>query len=283
MDSGAALPPPADGASSPPGPPFDPQAPLLPEEVCWILDRAMACEVRRPPAAPSQENAKAPRVALPREGLLVEPLPPVPRADAQPSFPPPPRPPVPVAKMAYHTGLTLSQTVYTCLPLLPSSLPLLHPSALAEAPAFAGQTPAERARRPVELLALVLRAGVMGIAKSTGVVWDELMRGNLYDVRPSLPSPLLARPGLALGPRAPALGDASRTDERWRDDDRQGEDFMGDKSGLTLCDGDDPTEILAALEDAVDWLAETDLGASPPHRSCACSPLGRGIARVSEG
>jgi hypothetical protein len=31
-------------------PPFDPLAPLLPEEVCWILDRSISCEVseRRP-------------------------------------------------------------------------------------------------------------------------------------------------------------------------------------------------------------------------------------------
>jgi N-alpha-acetyltransferase 35, NatC auxiliary subunit len=26
-------------------PPFDPLAPLLPEEICWILDRSFACEV----------------------------------------------------------------------------------------------------------------------------------------------------------------------------------------------------------------------------------------------
>ena len=25
--------------------PFDPLVPLLPEEVCWILDQALACEV----------------------------------------------------------------------------------------------------------------------------------------------------------------------------------------------------------------------------------------------
>ena len=27
---------------------FDPLAPLLPEELCWILDRMFACEVNRP-------------------------------------------------------------------------------------------------------------------------------------------------------------------------------------------------------------------------------------------
>ena len=27
-------------------PPFDLMTPLLPEEVCWVLDQALACEVR---------------------------------------------------------------------------------------------------------------------------------------------------------------------------------------------------------------------------------------------
>jgi hypothetical protein len=34
---------------------------------------------------------------------------------------------------------------------------------------------------------------------------------------------------------------------------------MGDKSGLTLCDQDDPMDILALLEDAIDWLSSTAL------------------------
>ena len=85
--------------------------------------------------------------------------------------------------MAYHTGLTLSQTIYTALHLLPVHLPLLDSTSLADSPHFAAQSDAERRERPVELLGLVLRAGLVGLAKSTGVVWDELMRGNLYDVR----------------------------------------------------------------------------------------------------
>jgi hypothetical protein len=38
MDTGMAEPP----------PPFDPHTPLLSSEVCWILDRSFACEVRAP-------------------------------------------------------------------------------------------------------------------------------------------------------------------------------------------------------------------------------------------
>lgn len=41
MDSGVALP-----QTSTPSPTFDPMEPLLPSEICWILDRAFACEVR---------------------------------------------------------------------------------------------------------------------------------------------------------------------------------------------------------------------------------------------
>ena len=44
MDSGASV-----AGSSSPAPAFAPKRPLLPEEVCWILDRAMACEVRLVP------------------------------------------------------------------------------------------------------------------------------------------------------------------------------------------------------------------------------------------
>lgn len=42
---------------------------------------------------------------------------------------------------------------------------------------------------------------------------------------------------------------------------------MGDKSGLSLADDDDPLDLLAALEDAVDWLAATELGPSLPFLS----------------
>lgn len=42
MDSGATLP------AEEQRPPFDPLTPLLPEEVCWILDRILACEVSSP-------------------------------------------------------------------------------------------------------------------------------------------------------------------------------------------------------------------------------------------
>lgn len=84
--------------------------------------------------------------------------------------------------MAYQTGLTLSQTVYTCLYTLPGNFTLIIPEVLQEVPAFLGQSEDERKQRPLELVGLALRAGLMATTKSTGLVWDELMRGNLYDV-----------------------------------------------------------------------------------------------------
>lgn len=66
--------------------------------------------------------------------------------------------------MAYHTGLTLSQTAYTVLHLLPENLASLHKGA------------------PNALMGIVFRAGLIGIVKCLGLVWEELSRGNLYDV-----------------------------------------------------------------------------------------------------
>lgn len=59
-------------------PPFDPLAPLLPEELCWILDRSFACEVSAP----------------------------ITYAHTPPYF---------GTQMGWYAGNTLSQTVYTLL------------------------------------------------------------------------------------------------------------------------------------------------------------------------
>lgn len=50
MDSGLIL---DDEANRPQ---FNPLTPLLPEEVCYILDRVIACEVR-PPTSPVRRQA----------------------------------------------------------------------------------------------------------------------------------------------------------------------------------------------------------------------------------
>lgn len=80
--------------------------------------------------------------------------------------------------MAYLTGLTLSQTAFTILHLLPENLPL---SELANLEAHHSNSPKDPAR-PLELVGLVLRAGLRGTSKCLGVIWEELMKGNLYEV-----------------------------------------------------------------------------------------------------
>jgi N-alpha-acetyltransferase 35, NatC auxiliary subunit len=60
-------------------PPFNPLVPLLPEEVCYILDRAIACEVR------------SPRLFLFLAAWMT------------------------AYKMEWHAGYNLPQTIYSCL------------------------------------------------------------------------------------------------------------------------------------------------------------------------
>lgn len=60
-------------------PPFDSLAPLLPEEVCWILDRSFACEVNDPGTALYLHNFMS------------------------------------SVQMEWHAGKTLSQSVFTVL------------------------------------------------------------------------------------------------------------------------------------------------------------------------
>lgn len=189
MDSGASLPSSTSAADEPV---FDPQRPLLPEEVCWILDRAMACEVRLSVLSNVLQAGSIPIKKMRRESivgsLLTKPI----------------LWSLLLRQMAYHTGLTLSQTVYTVLHLHPSSLAALDPASFAQSPHFLSSSRPQTTimtgeaddagQRPVELLGLVLRAGLMGLAKSTGIVWDELMKGNLYDVRSAALTPFPSFP-----------------------------------------------------------------------------------------
>ncbi|KAG6330036.1 hypothetical protein ID866_9056 [Astraeus odoratus] len=101
-------------------PPFNPLAPLLPEEVCWIIDRTFACE------------------------------------------------------MEWHTGYTLSQTVFSCLYV--HALNDLDPDVVSR----------EKLRdtdkaRPVELITVILKASILGLLKCCDLSWRELSKGNVYD------------------------------------------------------------------------------------------------------
>lgn len=99
-------------------PTYEPAAPLLPSELCWMLDRSFAAE------------------------------------------------------MHWHTGHTLSQTVYTFLPL--HDLDSIHPDTVPLSP---------YPDRPAPLVTVVLRAAVTALMKSVDIAWRELARGRVYDVR----------------------------------------------------------------------------------------------------
>lgn len=85
--------------------------------------------------------------------------------------------------MTWHTGHSLSQTVYTSLYLhdLPVLESLLPPSVMSFFPRPSPKTPQDPLR-PAELTGLVLRAYLLGTAKSVEAAWEEIVKGNLHDV-----------------------------------------------------------------------------------------------------
>ncbi|EIM82360.1 Mak10-domain-containing protein [Stereum hirsutum FP-91666 SS1] len=101
-------------------PPFKPLDPLLPSELCYILDRTFACE------------------------------------------------------MEWHTGTTLTQTIYTFLYIY--HYDELDPEILPYIP-LDQRDPA----RPMELVTLVLRSAVAGFMKCCDMVWRELNKGKVFD------------------------------------------------------------------------------------------------------
>ncbi|KAI0081399.1 hypothetical protein K474DRAFT_1587725 [Panus rudis PR-1116 ss-1] len=76
-------------------------------------------------------------------------------------------------EMEWHAGNTLSQTVYT----------LLHVHHMADIdPDFLLQYPMnDDANRPLGLITIVLRAGILGILKSCDMSWRELSKGRVQD------------------------------------------------------------------------------------------------------
>lgn len=87
-------------------------------------------------------------------------------------------------QMAFHTGLTLSQSAYPALHSHPSSLAAMQLSSYLHHRGLASleDDPSRDPARPMELVCIVLRAGMLGMVKTLGLTWDELVRGNLYEV-----------------------------------------------------------------------------------------------------
>ena len=84
--------------------------------------------------------------------------------------------------MEWHTGNTLSQSVFTLL--FVHQLAEINPDLLP--PEI---TLKKDASHPIELIAVVLRSAVFGLLKSCDMVWRELSKKRVHDV--SMPSPIL--------------------------------------------------------------------------------------------
>lgn len=134
--------------------PFDPQADLSAQDVCWVIDRLMACEA-----------------------IWLE--------------------------SASLAGAALMQTLYQCLYV--HHLPSIHPDA-----------PLDPGRSDPVLVRQVLRPIIVAVVCGSGLLWNELVKGNLVD----------------------------------------GEDFIGDKGGLSLLEDLHPKHAINFLDQGLQWIQE---------------------------
>lgn len=74
--------------------------------------------------------------------------------------------------MAWHTGSTLSQTVYT----------FLYGHAVAEMHADYLLNFEDDPLRPIELVTLVLRAATLAVMKRCSTAWVGMAKGGIHDV-----------------------------------------------------------------------------------------------------
>lgn len=123
-------------------PPFDPLTPLLPEEVCWLLDRSFACEVNDPRC----------RYVVLYHSFHVN---------------------LVLLQMEWHAGKTLSQSVYTIL--FVHQLPDINPE-------YLGSEEEDDPQRPRCLTTVVVRAGILGLLKCCDFAWRELSKNRVHDV-----------------------------------------------------------------------------------------------------
>ena len=80
-------------------------------------------------------------------------------------------------QMEWHSGKTLSQSVFTIL--FVHHLPDINPEYL---PLEDDEDP----KRPQELITVVLRAGMLGLLKCCDMAWRELSKNRVHDVSLSL-------------------------------------------------------------------------------------------------
>ena len=78
--------------------------------------------------------------------------------------------------MRWHEGLSLAQTVFTCI-YIHQLNELQDEDAILEDAATSGRAP-----YPVEMLSIVLRAYTRATLKTCDVVMEEMLKRHLYDV-----------------------------------------------------------------------------------------------------
>jgi hypothetical protein len=133
--------------------------------------------------------------------------------------------------MSWHGGKALSQTVYTCLYV--HYLPSIRSDVVRRYwPRYGAP--------PQELVSLVLNAGVHGVLKTCDMVWRQLTRGNLHEVRSNLFLPSIINHLIQM------------------------EDFNGEKSGVSLCETIQIPDILRLLELGKQWLLSKEGEILPP-------------------
>ena len=75
--------------------------------------------------------------------------------------------------MLWHTGYSLSQSIYTCRFI--HHLSTLNPAFFSANKDYGGD-------RPAELATVVIRAATLGLIKSCDLVYRELSKGRVIDV-----------------------------------------------------------------------------------------------------
>jgi hypothetical protein len=79
--------------------------------------------------------------------------------------------------VAWLDGVTLAQSVYTCLYVHEFS-----PGRMWDGNRLEYMRFPKDPSRPVQLLTMVLRAAVYGLLKSCDLAWRELTKGHVYEV-----------------------------------------------------------------------------------------------------
>ncbi|CAG8530810.1 20672_t:CDS:10, partial [Racocetra persica] len=84
-----------------------------------------------------------------------------------------------ICEMTWHTGHSLSQTLFTCMYL--HYVPELVPELFSSTTDASNDITDQNTEAPIEFVILVLKAYVMGTVKCCQLVLDEMSKGNVYE------------------------------------------------------------------------------------------------------